>query len=781
MRKKKTIKEEVKITPDNSKKEEKSENKIEEKKEVIINTSTSSSKNIEKEKEKEKIKTIPTPKPLEQSKINNVNEDKESENEEEEEENVDDDDDDDNDIEIDYESEEEIGEEQIIIKDSEFDNYVKKLYSVFILWSLSIDVSIPFNYISLDRSTIKNVNTIEILFLLNKQLKNKKLIINFLNSLNKLTQNPDNCYQLFFNIKIYSSFLDIAFENYKIKAKEEETCCNLTKNILTNTFINSFLFCEKQQTHNPGKDLETIFIWGNKVLEEDKTKKDLLFEFISELLLEFLTQFKIKYEPKIIFDSKENSYNVEKNYYFRNYLYFINIIYIFSFRFALDRDIHKKGISYLYSNSPRINIPQALIDSMRINESMNKNKIAQSWLDFPLLYDILYKIKHIWAKRNVFKDIDTNKFKKNKVQKYQYIIDNIIINKEKKNLYQKELVFLCFEDKKGGYEYLNPLIKIVPLTLICIISKLRNIDEDKDFRYWLKEFKNFIRFCIIASSNLTKINQLELYTSIEEKCLEVISAGLCFLSNLLFSISICKEKIEKTLDSLLLLCLKLVKYQFNYKLKHSGIFYIASKPARNDLQECAVCRLFNDYIKDKMGNPIMSLNKLENMPLENNNFASAISNLLIKPEFISGFWENENLKTKLNNSFYSLNSYKNLVKYRYDLIQCLQDIFDDSYKKTILILLPQYENELAKYSNNSLEKNIKNKNRYKVFKKNAFSWRGYWSLRDDFFKNISKFKIKLINHYTKTFMKPILVPILDISYYLPEFSGFKKKDLFLSL
>ena len=27
-------------------------------------------------------------------------------------------------------------------------------------------------------------------------------------------------------------------------------------------------------------------------------------------------------------------------------------------------------------------------------------------------------------------------------------------------------------------------------------------------------------------------------------------------------------------------------------------------------------------------------------------------------------------------------------------------------------------------------------------------------------------------------MKPILVPILDISYYLPEFSGFDKKKLF---
>ena len=42
-----------------------------------------------------------------------------------------------------------------------------------------------------------------------------------------------------------------------------------------------------------------------------------------------------------------------------------------------------------------------------------------------------------------------------------------------------------------------------------------------------------------------------------------------------------------------------------------------------------------------------------------------------------------------------------------------------------------------------------------------------------------KFKLKLVNHYTKTFMKPILVPILDIDYYLPSFSDFDTSKLFL--
>ena len=593
----------------------------------------------------------------------------------------------------------------------------------------------------------------------------------------KLTNKSENSYQFFFNINILSSFLDISFENYKLKGKEEENCYNIGKNIVIASFINSFAFCEKQKNLYPGKDLDNIFVWGSKIIEEDYTKKELLFDYIFDLFTELLIQFQIRYEGKHF---QELSYDVDKNYYFKNYLYFITQIYTFSFRFRLDKEIHIKGIDFLYKSGVKIIIPPALIDSMRMNESMS-NKIEESWKDFPLVNNILFRIKTIWSKKNILKNYDNDKFKKlkkYKPEKYQYIINNIILNKDKKNLYQKELTLLCYEDKKGNFEYLIPLIKIVPMTYMCIISKLKNIDEEKYFKYYLKEFKYFMRFLIIASSNLTKINQVEIYNSIEEKCFGAISAGLCFLNNLLFSNSICTNKIEKTLYSLILFCFQLVKYQFNYKLNHSKIFNFASKPARNNLQDCSVCLLFNENVKDRQGNPFITLNLLENNSLDSKNFESGLHNIITKQEFIEAFWENNNLKKQLNNSIYSLTHYKNLVEYRYDLIQFLQDPLDNSYKNTILQLLPLYENELAKYSNNSLEKNIKSKNRYKVFKKNAFSWRGYWSCRDNFYNHISDFKLKLINHYTKSFMKPILVPIIDISYYLPEFSGFDPKNLF---
>ena len=140
--------------------------------------------------------------------------------------------------------------QEIIIKDSEIKKYIEDLYKIFILWSLSIDFDFPFNGISLENSLIKKVEPIDILFSLIKKLKNRKLIINFLTLMEKLTNKSENCYQFFFNINILSAFLDISFDNYKLKGKEEENCYNIGKNIVIASFINSFAFCEKQKNLN---------------------------------------------------------------------------------------------------------------------------------------------------------------------------------------------------------------------------------------------------------------------------------------------------------------------------------------------------------------------------------------------------------------------------------------------------------------------------------------------------------------------------------------------------
>ena len=117
------------------------------------------------------------------------------------------------------------------------------------------------------------------------------------------------------------------------------------------------------------------------------------------------------------------------------------------------------------------------------------------------------------------------------------------LDKDKKNLYQKELEVLCYEESDNRKDLLIPLIRIIPIGLMCIIQ---SSEMESDFKYWLKEFKKFIRFVIIASTNLTRANQLDLYNKYQEKCINVIIPCLGFLKELLDSSTKCTEKIENT-------------------------------------------------------------------------------------------------------------------------------------------------------------------------------------------------------------------------------------------
>ena len=673
--------------------------------------------------------------------------------------------------------------EIMIIKDEEMEKYIENLYSFFILWALGISNDTPLEGVSLDNAEIKNINAIEYLFVLNYNLRNKKLILKSLEALNKLTKKEENCFQIYYSSKIYASIFDLTFENYKLKGEYEEKCSNLGNNIISAAFIHAFGFSEKvnNKVYSPGKFIETIFIWGDKIIEKNKTKKDLLFDFIYAFFEDCLNQFKIKYETKIVLDcAKETSFKIENNYFLKNYIYFINFIFIFAFKYRLDFDIHRYGVNYLYPENRKITIPNVLVESMRMNETISET-ISSSWKDFPLVNDMLFRARTIWSKKSLYRLIKLDKLKKAKTEKYKYILENIILNKKKKNVYLSELEFLCYEDSKedskDDYKFINPLIRELPLAFMCILTKLNYNRKEKDFFYWLKELKSFLRYLIIASSNLIKINQTQDYNKLQDHCLEAIAGGLCFLYNLYIGETICKEKIEQNLCNLFLLCFKIMFYQLDFKKKKKKIVAIVSKD-KNDLQLCAVCRLFSEIINAQSENPIITFEKLESLKLDNKNFRNEdILTILTGQDFTKSFWENPELKKRLIDTFFSLNLYKAIVDKRYSSIPHLYEKLDFSYKKSIMTILPQYEAELALNTNNYVEKSLKIRNLYKSSKKSVFIWQGSWCKRDMFYKD-QNMKSKLVNHYTRNYMRPVLTPIIDVSYYLPEFSHFKPDNLF---
>ena len=672
-----------------------------------------------------------------------------------------------------------LSKNETIIKDKEINKYISQLCLIFELWSTGTEVDIDINTVIFENLFIQVPSVIGISFYLSKMLKDKKQIINTFETLYRLLSNPENCCELFFAKKNYGYLLDITFDCYKKTSQEDFECFNLGKNILVILFINSFEFCEKQKNLNPGNEVQTLFLWGDHIIEEDSSKEkfDLLYEFLYEIFFEFLLQYKLKYEVRIKLDFKDTDLDF-KNFILKNYFMLITENFNFVFKYKLEKRIHYEGLSFIENENQKIEIPPIIVDTLRIKDNKKDiEDISQEWLDFPLIYDIFNRYKFIWVKNNVYKNLEIDKYKDEKSKKYNYIIDNLICNKDLKNVFKGEISLLCFEEKKLDFENIIPLTKIISFTLMCILEKLKTTKNEQEFFIWLKDLKCFIRFCIIASSNL--LNKIESYKQIQENSLDLISTGLFFLKNLYDNSSIGKSKIMKSLTSLFLLLFKLVKWNNNYKQRHSRVFNKILSQGTNDLSGSASILLFNEYIKDSNGNSFFTKEKLDSLHLDDNSKCiSEITKYIESNEFINIFWENKNLKNRILNNFFSLKSFKKIVDYRFELLPCFQETYDESYKNTILDLLPKYEMELAKHSNNSLEKNIINKNKYKIFKKNAFSWRGFWSNRENYFCENPNFKYKLINHYTKNFMKPLLVPILDISYYLPEFSGFDKKKLF---
>ena len=123
----------------------------------------------------------------------------------------------------------------------------------------------------------------------------------------------ENSYKALFNKKFFSLLLDLSFDCYLKKEKDIENknkyeqYYNQCKNIIINIYINSLLYASKKIKEKkeifPSYELETIYIWGDKILmnEMGKIDKEILHSFLDEILYELLINFKINFEYLLLF------------------------------------------------------------------------------------------------------------------------------------------------------------------------------------------------------------------------------------------------------------------------------------------------------------------------------------------------------------------------------------------------------------------------------------------------------------------------------------------------
>jgi hypothetical protein len=746
-----------------------------------------------------------------------------------------------------------------VINDDCLMKYYRDAIDLFIYWSLdeklinkdknddkNYTINDSNNDIYLDkrkildpRAEIKTSFIFSVIFELIKKVNyNIELILYFFEILSDLTKNPVNGNVLLHNHKIFLKLLDLIYECYRFKLNDKVNNKNIEKSlslgttIISNIFINDLLYREKKYIDDnyTFNEISFIFLWGDKIIfKENNSKNNLIkndvFCFIGDLFSRILSDFRIKIYPKMNQNSKDNIMQTFiKSYYHQNYLIFIYKLFEFSFEYKLDSLIKENKINIDKLKDYNTNY----LDAMRLKK--NKIKLIYLyWEDYHFFEEIYEKVSYIWKKDYLYKDCDKKKLKTaNKLEKYEYIFNNLIMNKNKRNLFKKELEFLTsfyvkkkeydsFEEKKDKeYNVSFSLIRQIQITIVNIITLLLSILSEEDLLKWLKELKSFVTFLIIASTNII-INEKDKestdskiisYMNIQEQCLYAIYNCLIFLSKSRFYADKCKKKIENTCRSAFLLCFIILKntYEYRKKKKITKRFSLGYKFNVDDLSGSSVFVLFNDYIKDKKkekekDNNLINLDSLNSL-LDPKNYTQNIIKFLNDANWKSSFEDNNSLNSLLKDKYYPLKEYKSIVEERIKYIDKMEEKVNSKEKKwtysddEILKLLPLYEKELVHYSNNSLEKSIKKKNLYKTIKKNLFSWRGFWSDRFLFYpeainckanndsiadkNNVSKLKYKLVNHYTRSFMRPLLTPILDIHYYLPDFSGFNPDNIFIN-
>ena len=707
-----------------------------------------------------------------------------------------------------------IQNETLIFRDVLFDLYINSLYILFLKWSLGIPISYSissskelFTSLKQQKYLSKNncitfINYFELLFSLNNEINNINFTYRLLKSIERLIQLPENSYIILTNNKIYSSLIEITF-NYYYKIKNgncneiEKEIFTIGKNNVIYILINSLNYYEGEVKNPPMKNLETIFLLGDKIILgdiNDNKKVNSVFDFIYDLLFDILNQYKNEFGDKIKqeFEFNFNPLKLKDNIYFKNYSIYLTSIYNFCFHYKVDHIIKNSDIDAFFSISLNINIPDIFISGMRLDNTKGNN-ISEYWKDFYLIEDILNKINYIFKNDYIKKKIygDNYKAKKNEnkekkennlnYDKYNVILKELMFNNDKKDLFKKELFLLCYyETNINDIEIIIPLIRIISIGYICILSIIKDLNDLQQFARWIKEYTNLLKFVILSSINLNKNTssslEIKAFTKIQNICFDVIGAGLCFLNNLLECATIGQEIISKYINKIFLLCFSILKINFDGNKNNKGLKFFLNKTPPSDIASKAVLILFNDYIKDKdTKTPFLNAMKLEKSYL---NPSFKIVDLINENAFYEAFFENKNLKGKLFEKYYSLNTYKITVDNRYKLIRNLEDKIDYSYQIKILGMLPLYEKELLKYSNNIIKNRRRIKQIYTKIKKKLFSWNGLWSNRKLFYgdNNIIKYKVK--NHYTKNLMRPLLSPILDINYYLPEFTQFNKEKLF---
>ena len=416
------------------------------------------------------------------------------------------------------------------------------------------------------------------------------------------------------------------------------------------------------------------------------------------------------------------------------------------------------------------------------NNNKDSNLLKYIWKDFNIGQIILDLYKDNFN-INIYID-NTKKFNSPK-DRMQYILDSLIINKDilkNDKILQIKKVLYYVEDTNNNI----PPIKIFQNIFEICIFVSKDINELKNI---IDQYIDFICFIIVLSIRIlpeninnkknlfdTKLNDNDIYNINQDTLFFSFLFLYEFISTNIFLKNNKNDKNEIINKFNELLYLYFLIYQNGLNQKINKKYFISKSPA------FYFCQYF--FIKDEN-----EAKEKKNEQLIKDNIDN-IYNLIVKDIFMQErFYNYGNYYSKKNihrfiNSDVLVNCAKNRLEndtgdYHHNYVKSSKFVLNfDNFEEKREKVIKKVKNELI-YLFTTFKEALKTKrNYYKSLKKKLFMFNLPWSNIELFYKEKKRLKYKIMNHYTKSFMRPFLIPILDLNYYYPKFSKFDEAKLF---
>ena len=637
-----------------------------------------------------------------------------------------------------------------------------------------------------ETDNIYNEKVVEILINFVLTSKEKELNEKLNKDLNVLfIKNYNNCYNIYSNKILNYWTIHNMYNNFNSNSNSDSTLFKLAKSINENIYINTILQDRKYKKvlqSYPTMTINNVLNWAYRYLNNPNTTQ---YECVNihKFILQYLTSY---YQ---LLRTNLNNEKTSEGLVYQNIITLFSIVLDYStlYKCTFDEITHDNDNEWLQLNNYDINRKTILPHIYIISSTRNDGDTSFEWKEYELLQSIYTCFSGLCSFGNILQFCQGGLVNKNLLERAEIIVKCLLYNKDTKNVFIETM-------KTLNYVFISELnLKLSKCILIFLSIKIHFLNTTKDktlLEKWIYDLKNFVIYYIVGACNTypssSKNENYYLYQSLMNDSGDIFLYAVCFLYEQYYRFNNSNEftlLIKESLQEIFSLGMIITEHiKTNIEKSRRFSINIFKGTHRKELAESTLYQILNDAFN--VDNSVSIISQLKKEKFENV-FEVLTTYNDVKCNLFNNERLQHNLKsflgiidyktkyTRRKDDYIPLNKLNDYIKYN---VTKRQSSDNNTSESKIIKIIQKYQINISKYSTGSFVVVKEKRNMYKKMKKKLFLWKGMWSNYDDLYNN--KLKLKVLNHYTKYLSRPLLIPILDIDYYIPEFTNFKTEKMF---